>query len=106
MPDEEELMRFAGAYLQMQREHWPDLADRGLLPEPKAAVTKAMAESYRRIHMGEQSATFDPAPFHGLVAGFGMMYPRYSAETSQTTSIIDQARNILRKAKADGRFVP
>ena len=100
------LRDLAQTYLEIQRDRWPELARRGLLPKatPKAAE-RLGAEFEERFRDGEVSAAgrllSDP-PW----AELGAAYLRFSDDHSTPRSLAQQFRNVLTRAAADGLFVP
>lgn len=106
LPPDDELRELAIEFLNRQRQHWPDLAAEGLLPEPTDSVVQAMVDDFKRRHRGGH---IDPAtlhPYRRTVRLLGGSYSRYSCDNSSPKSIVDQLVNELDKARLEDRFIP
>lgn len=112
LPPDSELRNLAAAYLNAQRQYWPELVKSGVLPEPTTEVLDAMVEAYKAAHQsGQVDAKAIYSRLTEALSGttppkLGTIYSRYSCDNSSPTSIIDQVANALRKAREEGCFVP
>lgn len=104
-PDHQELRRLAEVYLRLARQLWPKLAESGLIPEPDDEVIDEMVEDFVRRHRGGAVDLQRLGRFRRRDLQLAAAYPRYSDDNSQPASITAQLRQILQKAKAEGRFV-
>ena len=106
LPDDQELARFATAYLDKQRKLWPKVAEAGLLPEPSPDVIRQMVDDFKDQHRGAAASPESLRRFKNFCSKFGGSYNRFSCENSNPASITDQMTNALDKAKAEERFIP
>jgi DNA invertase Pin-like site-specific DNA recombinase len=104
LPADSELKELARVYLDTQRTHWPDLVQRGILPEPSEAVLEEMAGDFKRRHNGEH-----PTPVPVIVLStsgrLGASYSRFSCDNSNPHSIADQLVKEISKAKDESCFI-
>jgi hypothetical protein len=106
LPPDKELQQLATEYLRVQRKHWPNMVNAGLLPAISDDVVTTMVEDFKHRH---RTGQVDPAPLRGFLkfcAKLAGDYNRYSCDNSSPTSIIDQMVNGLNKARHEDRFVP
>ncbi len=106
LPSDEELTKLARIYLEKQRQHWPQLAEAGVLPEPADDVIAEMVADFKHRHRTGQVTPPDFSIVLRHCRGIGGNYNRFSTKGSDPKSILEQAGNSLDKAKEEGRFVP
>ncbi|MCG8586914.1 MAG: recombinase family protein [Pirellulales bacterium] len=106
LPSDAELSKLARVYLEKQRQHWPQLIEAGVLPEPTDDVIAVMVEDFKHRH---RTGVVTPPDFSIILRhckGAGGLYTRFSTKGSDPKSILEQTGNGLDKAKEEGRFVP
>ncbi len=104
LPDEQALFDLAGTYLDLQHQHWPELASQGLLPPNTPEATEAAAEGFRQRFIQAEAPPVDPACLPcGLI---GAAYLRYSCDNSNPRSLAQQLRNVLDRARRENAFIP
>ncbi len=106
LPDPETLRGMAKAYLELQREHWPELAKRGLPPKPTAKVVEGMAAEFEIRFRDGETATVGPLLSDPPWQELGAAYLRFSDDNSNPRSLVQQLRNVLKRAADDGVFIP
>lgn len=106
LPPDDDLRMLARSYLKWQSELWPDLAKRGLLPQPSDAVIDEMVEDYKSRHRTGVVGLACVAPDVWGKIALGGFYGRFSCDNSSTLSMIDQLCNGLQKAASEKQFVP
>ena len=106
LPPDQQLIDLAKSYLEQQSQHWPELAEAGILKPPTDATLKEMVRDYKQRHGSDNLPTDAAGPLADRNQPLAGGYCRYSCDNSQPTSIVDQLTNILRVAKEHGRFIP
>ena len=106
LPPDVELERLATAYLERQRQHWPQLVEAGLLPEPTEAIIRDMLEDFKVRHRTGKVDIDAVLPFAKASPKLAGCYSRFSCDNSNANSNLDQMVNGLDKARAEDRFVP
>jgi DNA-binding CsgD family transcriptional regulator/DNA invertase Pin-like site-specific DNA recombinase len=106
LPSDENISALARDHLTWQRDLWPDLVKRGLLPEPTDDVIGEMVSDYKSRHRGAVVEPEALAPFVELDLDLFGQYGRYSAEGSSPNSMPDQLVKCLKIAARERRFIP
>ena len=106
LPTDKELARLARHFFEVQSRLWPDLAARGLFPEPTDELVGAMVADFKHRHRGRAVAREDVQAAIDTKRRLGGIYARYSCDNSDPNSILDQVANALRKAREEGTLVP
>lgn len=106
LPPDDEIARFAQAYLEFQRKHWPEIVAAGLLPEVTPASIEAMVDDFKKRHRTGIADVNAVKHFVKYCQELGGDYSRYSCDNSSPMSIVDQASNALKKARSENRFIP
>ena len=106
LPDDKVIAELAREYVTWQHNLWPKLAAAGLLPTSCNEDIQKMVDDYKHRHRGGKINLEGLAPFLALKLEIWGDYGRYSANNSKLTSISDQLVNVLKKAAAEGRFIP
>jgi len=50
LPPDQQLIDLATAYLEQQSQHWPELAEAGILKPPTDATLEEMVRNYKQRH--------------------------------------------------------
>lgn len=106
LPARGDLIDLAKTYLELQRRHWPELVEKGLLPPPTLAHAERLADEFEARFL-----TKDPVRYHRpgsdkWWAAVAAAYLRYSSDSSNPRSLAQQLRNILAWAAKEKLFIP
>jgi hypothetical protein len=78
----------AAEYCDYVRRHWSDLVARSLSPAPDASQTSDWANQFMARFVTGQAEIFDQVrALTELRIRLGMIYERYSSDSSNTTSL-------------------
>ncbi|MEK6258247.1 MAG: recombinase family protein [Planctomycetota bacterium] len=105
LPDHQTIVEMAGLYLELQAEAWPELLQKGLLPEPTDEAAEVLACELEQCFRADRVALFRQALARPRIR-IGGAYLRYSDDGSNPRSLVQQLRNILNRANKDRVFIP
>lgn len=105
LPEDRELENLAKAFLEAQREYWPDLTSLGIFPEPSQPTVSAMVENFKNRHMGVEPPEVPESLRGAIKRQLAGGYLRYSCDNSDPTSIVDQMVNVLAAANRENRLL-
>lgn len=105
LPDHQTIVEMAELYLELQAEAWPELLQKGLLPEPTHEAAEVLARELEQCFRENRVALFSQAQARPRIR-IGGAYLRYSDDGSNPRSLVQQLRNILNRANKDRVFIP
>ncbi len=106
LPPDLTLESLARTYLERQRQHRPELATAGILPEAKNDAIRGMVDDFKRRHRTGIVKQDDIRPFVERGLDLAGNYNRFSCDNSSPLSIEDQMVNALTRANEKNLFVP
>lgn len=98
---DQDLADLAKAFIEMRRERFPDLVKKKLDDDPSDDVIERMVADLKLRH-GNGIVTDEDRAIRESGVAIAACYLRYSDENSQSRSIIDQLRKIMKRASNDG----
>lgn len=98
---DQDLADLAKAFIELRREHFPDLTKRKLDEDPSPAVIEKMVADFKERHGTGVVSDIDRNLADSELST-AACYLRFSDDNSQVRSIIDQLRKVMQRAGADG----
>ncbi len=84
LPPDSDLRNLAREYLLGQRQHWPDLAASGVIPEPTEGILDGMVEDFKQRHRTSEVGDLPAKYSSRTLAGH---YARFSCDNSSGVTI-------------------
>lgn len=99
---DQNLRELSAAFHNQRREYFPELAAKGAFPAVTDTLIDQMVADLKARHGTGVVTDVDVAELLSAKARLGACYLRYSDENSQSRSIIDQLREVMKRAAKDG----
>ncbi len=107
LPTEEDLLKLATVYIEMQRELWPRLVEARYLPDAAPEPIADLAEEFATKFVTKTMPEFLPPSGIKLWEAIGSSYLRYSSLYQNPRSLDDQLAIQLKHSQCDQKvFVP